>query len=136
MPGLLCEDTWDHCEFFQWQLNAFYSHLHRLADTVASTKENLEDNIGEVGRLTAKNTNFQSPERTFFCTATSKRLCTTDRKFILPTTDELCAASGRVLHAKGEGLGNRSVIFGESSVPTVAQAKTVHTMRELCRAGG
>ena len=44
----MAKEFWDHAEHFEWQPDAFYKHVYRLASTLVSTKESLEDVIGDI----------------------------------------------------------------------------------------
>ena len=64
------KELWSHAEHFQWNLDALYGHIHRLFDTVVSTKEPLEDMIGvltdSVKRGQRNPFKAMAPERALF----------------------------------------------------------------------
>ncbi|CAE7356003.1 HMCN1 [Symbiodinium sp. CCMP2592] len=78
LANLLSEaDCWRHMEHFQWDPRAVYTHCLRLASMPISTKESLEDLIGETGDHVSRDAKKQSgamPERSFFYNCTSSRL--------------------------------------------------------------
>ena len=40
------QEFWEHATQHQWDLSAIHGHCYRLGDTLASTKELIEDNFG------------------------------------------------------------------------------------------
>ena len=64
------KELWSHAEHFEWSLDALYGHIHRLFDSVVSTKEPLEDMIGvltdSVKRGQRNPFKAMAPERALF----------------------------------------------------------------------
>ena len=73
----LVQELWQHAEFWGWTFDAVHGHIYRLTDTLASTKEVLEDRFGFLGDHAARDAKFiqqASPERMFFYTTASCNL--------------------------------------------------------------
>ena len=48
---------WDHCATHEWSIHAMFDHVYRLSDTLASTKECIEDLFGAGSDLRRSNKN-------------------------------------------------------------------------------
>ena len=73
----LVQELWDHAEFWGWTFEAVHGHIHRLIDSLVSTKEVLEDRFGFLGDHAQRDAKFvqqASPERMFFYTTASCNL--------------------------------------------------------------
>ena len=51
------QDLWAHMENHSWDVSCCYAHLFRVADTLVSTKETLEDVIGRLSDFKRDNKN-------------------------------------------------------------------------------
>ena len=57
---MLCfhiQEMWDHCAANAWSIHAMFDHVYRLSDTLASTKECIEDLFGAGSDLRRTNKN-------------------------------------------------------------------------------
>ena len=81
LEGLLkswCDqETWNHAKAHNWSAASVYAHVHRLASSILSTKESLEDILGDLGDRATRDSKTSlniSPERLFMQASLSKRL--------------------------------------------------------------
>ena len=72
----LSKECWQHMNSVGWDPRGVYGHCSKLAHMPVSTKESLEDLIGQAGDHVSRDAKKQSggaPERTFLYNATSSR---------------------------------------------------------------
>ena len=51
------QELWQHAERFGWNIAAIHSHIYRLADTLCSSKETVEDLFGKGADMKRQNKN-------------------------------------------------------------------------------
>ena len=121
------EEFWIHARHFNWDPRALYAHVHRLASTCISTKEGLEDIIGDVSDHVTRDAKWSSqisPERVLFNNVHSQRL----------RSMPFCQLQPGDWMSKGakEGSRSRKEVFGEQVSVT---SETSLRMKEFCQAG-
>lgn len=130
-PWNLCftqsKEFWAHCRAFQFSPDCIYAHVHKLASTCISTKESLEDIIGDLGDHIARDSkpsSLTSPERVYFNNANSKRLHS------MPFIN---MKKGDYTNQQAKTFGqNRYVTFGDQ---VVIGSKLTTEVKKLCGAG-
>ena len=107
--------------------NAVYAHVHRLASTSISTKETLEDVIGDISDSVsrdAKWTSLTSPERVFFNNVHSGRL--NSMPFVGLQKGDWNSRGAK------ETSKSRQEVFGEK---VTIVSETGKMMKEFCKTG-
>ena len=124
----LLQEAWQHMDAFQWAPGAIYSHCQKLAAMPVTTKEALEDLIGEamdhVSRDSKKSSGAQ-PERTYYYNCISTRL---------RSIPYMGLEQGDFVNdiARKHSM-NREFVFGERArVKSELAART----KEVCKQGG
>ena len=114
-------------ERWNWAPGAIHGHCCKLANMPVTTKESLEDVIGEtadhVSRDSKKNSGSQ-PERTFYYNTISGRLKSIP--YLRLGSGEFVADSAR------KSSLNRELVFGERAMP---KAEIALKMKASCQEG-
>ena len=121
------QEFWRHCETFEWSPECCYEHVATLATGMISTKEVLEDRIGQTKDVAARDQKRQSgqtAERTFFYNTRSGRL-----RSVRHVT--LQAGDMQSVQARNASV-NRDIVFGMRP-DTSSRVSTA--MKNLCKEG-
>ncbi|CAL1163263.1 unnamed protein product, partial [Cladocopium goreaui] len=121
------KEFWMHAKEHRWSPNAVYAHVHRLASTSISTKETLEDVIGDISDSVsrdAKWTSLTSPERVFFNNVHSGRL--NSMPFVGLQKGDWNSRGAK------ETSKSRQEVFGEK---VTIVSETGKMMKEFCKTG-
>ena len=113
---------------FHWAPEAIYEHCRHIANMPVTTKESLEDLIGETSDHASKDAKKGSgsqPERVFYYNSISSRLQSVPYLSLLP---------GEFVNetARKHSL-NRELVFGEHARVTSSLATKA---KETCKTGG
>ena len=114
-------------ETFKWDPRAIYTHCMNIASMPISTKESLEDLIGETGDHVSRDAKKQSggmPERSFFYNTLSARLKSVP--YVLLDRGEFVSEEAR----RDSAL--RETVFGEKAK---VQSEVAKKVKEACKAG-
>lgn len=79
------KELWDHAIAQRWAARSLYTHVAYLASTLVSTKESLEDLLGDLSshvQNDVSNPFLVTPERLFFQATISERLDRTEHAYL------------------------------------------------------
>ena len=121
------KETWEHAQKHFWDVRAVYAHINRLATTMLSTTESLEDVLGDLSDKAGRDTKsamYLAPERLFMQATLSGRLRRAEPTFLRLQPGEYVAPmrsksvesdvqEGEVLGTLGTG---QRVGFGASAM--------------------
>jgi hypothetical protein len=123
------KEFWDHANHYGWSPSAFYDHLHTLASTLCSTKESLEDLLGDVTDHCTRDQKRQSSnseERTFFYSSISKRIGQSGYAYLSVDAADL---TNKEAYAN---LGHKEAVFGEA---IRRSSEVIKLMKSMCIKG-
>ena len=127
---LAAEETWDHAQAHKWNVHSIYEHVDRLASTLLSTKESLEDLLGDLGDRASRDSKVAfnvTPERLFMQSTLSSRLQQREPEYLKLLPGDYVNEAGRK-HSR-----QRKLIFGEQAP---MRSKVTQDMKALVSRGG
>ena len=122
------KETWDHCDHFAWSPAACFAHIHYLGTGLISTKDVLEDCIGEMKDISTrdqKRATGQQPERTFFYGTVSGRI--RHLRHVTLNKGDYMSKEFRTASA------HRDAVFSQKN--PVQKEGVLARLKELCRQG-
>ena len=103
------QETWQHCRHFGWHPDSYYNHFWRLASTLISTKDLLEDVFADIAdheERDKKSSTPMMPETVFFYNTMSERLGNVP--FLQIQAGDFTSAAARKFSAgRGETFGEK-----------------------------
>ena len=120
------QELWLHGAANGWDPKVLWNHIHFLGNAILSTKESLEDIIGDASDHQVRDQKLQgsSEERVFYHNAMSQRL---------KNVQYLKLADGDLSNSQARKFSiNRQLVFGENMRIDGSVAKQV---KVLCRKG-
>ena len=128
LPSL--QEVSAHARRFNWDVRSFYGYIWQLSGAQISTKETLEDCLGDLTDIYSRDkkggSKQMAPERVFLHYTMSERL----------STQYVQLEEGDFRNAGSRNFGSdRAAVFGEKMKESCSTCKMVADMKKACQEG-